>query len=135
MKFKTLCAGLFLLLAATNAEAKPKHWYKDWKWWVGEAVIAGAFVADAHSTSLAQSRHVGIEGNPFLGPHPDNKAIVGLSLTGFAIETGLYAGCWHFSHDDTKPWRILGYTGIPVGGVVILGRSAKHNYELLDKAK
>jgi hypothetical protein len=135
MKFKAVAVGLFLLIAATNVEAKPKHWYKDWKWWIGEAVIAGAFVADAHSTSMAQSRHIGIESSPFLGPHPDNKSIVRLSLTGFAIETGIHAGCWHFSHEDTKPWRVLGYTGIPLEGVLILGRSAKHNYELVDKSK
>jgi hypothetical protein len=135
MKFRTLCVGLLLLVAATGTEAKPKHWYKDWKWWIGEAVIAGAFVADAHSTALAQSHHIGIESSPFLGPHPDNKSIVGLSLTGFAIETGIHAGCWHFSHEDTKPWRVLGYTGIPLEGALILGRSAKHNYELVNNSK
>jgi hypothetical protein len=135
MKFRALCVGLLLLAGATGAEARPRHWYKDWKWWVGEAVIAGAFVADAHSTSLAQSQHIGIESSPFLGSHPDNKSIVGLSLTGFAIETGIHAGCWHFSHEDTKPWRVLGYTAIPLEGVLILGRAAKHNYELVDKSK
>jgi hypothetical protein len=127
----TMC----LLTAAASAEARPKHWYKDWKWWAGEAVIAGAFVADSYSTSLAQSRRVGIETNPFLGPHPNNGAIARLSLTGFAIETTLHAYMWHLSNEDTKGWRAFGYTAVPGAGAVILGRSAAHNFKLVDNSK
>src|SRR5713226_4729749 len=71
---------IVLLLTATSVHAqrrwdgKEKHWYKDWLWWIGEGVITGAFVADAHSTALARDRCPACrEANPFLGPHPSNR--------------------------------------------------------------
>jgi hypothetical protein len=135
MKLKILGIFMFSLLTVTNVEAKPRHWYKDWKWWMGEAVIAGAFVADGYSTSLAQSRHAGVETNPFLGPHPSNRGIVGLSLAGFSVETAMHAACWHYSHDENKGWRIFGYTTTPTAAAAVIGRSAAHNFSLADKAK
>jgi hypothetical protein len=133
-KLRTLGRAICLLTTAVSAEARPKHWYKDWKWWAGEAVIAGAFVADSYSTSLAQSHHVGIETNPLLGPRPNNGAIAGMSLTGFAIETSLHAYLWHSCIDDTKAWRVTAYTALPTAGVLIIGRSAAHNFTLANNS-
>ena len=38
---KLVILALLLSLFSTSAEARPKQWYKDKKWWIGEAVIVG----------------------------------------------------------------------------------------------
>jgi len=128
-----------LLLIPAQLEARPKHWYKDWKWWAGEAVIAAAIAADAHSTA---SRPPGyIESNWAFGRNPSNRRVAGISLGYFGIQTALHAGAWHFSHhvpttdpqiyvEDRLGWRIFGYAGVPATVAIINGRAAVKNYKL-----
>lgn len=132
--------ALILLLLPVTAEAKPKHWFTDPKWWVGTALMGAAIAADAHSTS----RGVGMglrEENWALGPKPSNARIAGISLGYFGIQTALHAGAWHFTHhvpladssgydEDRLGWRILGYTALPATVLAINGHSAAKNYRL-----
>src|SRR5260370_1216569 len=86
-----LMATALLSASLAHAEPRPKRWYKDWKWWVGEALIAGIRAADAHSTVTTPSRCPGcIETNLFLGKHPSTGAIVAISTEGFALESALH---------------------------------------------
>ena len=131
---------IVLLLAATSAQAqrrwngKEKHWYTDRLWWIGEAVIAGAFAADAHSSSYVRDRCPGCrETNLLLGPHPSNRAIAVDSSLFFGLYTAFHIGSWKACPDpdwDDKAWRVACYTAIPaiIGPLKI--RAAIHNYNL-----
>jgi hypothetical protein len=129
-----------LLLAATNLNAqhrwngKEKHWYKDWLWWIGEGFIAGTFVADAHSTALVRDRCPACEEtNPFLGPHPSNRAIVVYSGIVFAAFTGFHilAEEWCPNpNGESKVWRTVCYTTIPAIAASRKIPAAIHNYHL-----
>lgn len=152
----TICAVLALLLAS-SAAARPKHWYKDPKWWAGEALIGAAIAADAHSTSRGVGMGL-VESNTWaLGARPSNTRIAGISLGYFAIQTALHASAWHVTHhvpladscsewidpptgrkisrctefdQDRLGWRIVGYTAIPAVVLIINGHNAAKNYRL-----
>ncbi len=124
---KPLAALLALFLLAPLAQAKP--WYKQRKFWVGAAVIAGCMAADAHSTLNA--RRGLVETNPALGARPDTGSVVALSSAGFALEFTLHALSYHVEEGDpSKTWRFIGHWWSPVAAVAIPGRSAIHNYRL-----
>src|SRR5216684_449765 len=53
------------------------RFFKDPKWWGGEAVIFTMIALDVQSTTWAQRRGIE-EGNPILGRHPSNGQIIGL---------------------------------------------------------
>ncbi len=130
MKYLAPILSLFLL--APLAQAKP--WYKQKKFWVGAAIIAGCMAADAHSTINA--RHGLVETNPALSPHPDVKSVVALSSAGFAVEFTLHALSYHVEEDDpSKTWRFIGHWWSPVAAAAIPGRSAIENYRLNNKRK
>lgn len=121
--------AFLLLLSPLSTFAAPRHWYTDKKWWLGEAVIAGAVFVDYHSTAI--NRGVGGETNPFLGPHPTTRGLVIVGASAFTYWTTLHAVEWHIGHDDpNKAWRIVGYTAIPVVAAAIHGTAAAHNYSL-----
>ena len=129
MKLLKLLA--ILLLIAFPAEARPKHFFSDKKWWVGEFFIAAAIGADAHSTVQRTGRQ--IEGNHLLGPNPSRAKVIGLASLSMGLQTSYHAFCWHLTtgEDDAKGWRIVGYTAIPVEVVSIYGlKGAIHNYHL-----
>lgn len=124
-----LATVVLALAFATSASAEPKHWYKDKKWWIGEAVIAAAVAADYHSTAI--QRGTGRETNMLLGPSPSNRRLVIVGSSAFGYWTALHVLDWHFWHDDpVKGWRTFGYTAIPVAAAAIHGSAAIHNYEL-----
>jgi hypothetical protein len=146
MAFHTRALFLFLalLLCSSGAQAqhkwnaKERHWYKDWVWWVGEGVIVAAFVLDAHSTALVRERCPSCrESNPILGPYPTTRAIVVDSSLLFALQTGLHIGSWKACPDpnwDDKPWRTACYALIP-GLTGIKFFAAAHNYHIAAKHK
>jgi len=110
------------------------HWYKDKYFWMGTAVIAGAVVADAHST--ATRPRGAVESNPLLGFHPTTGKIVGVSAANFGINFALHAAAWHESHQDpSQAWRQIGRWGVPVASALTTGRQAALNYELTGKRK
>src|SRR6202011_3895065 len=97
---------IVLLLTATSVDAqhrwngKEKHWYKDWLWWVGEGVIVGAFIVDAHSTVLARDSCPGCrETNLLLGSRPGTRALIIHSGLFFALESALHVGSWQVCPD------------------------------------
>ena len=118
------------LLLAPTAQARPKHWYTDAKWWAGVAVIGAAVAADYATTAQLQ-RQGNVETNPILGPHPSNAKLAGVGTGAFAFYVGLHAAEYHLTRDDTKPWRTASYLLMPaiVGG--IHGYAAAHNEGLL----
>ena len=126
-----ILAILLLLSFPLSAEARPKHFFTDKKWWIGEFFIAAAIGADAHSTVIRTNRQT--EGNIFLGRNPSRAKVIGLASLSMGLQTSYYALCWHLTtgEDDTKGWRIVGYTAIPTEVVAIYGlKGAIHNYQL-----
>ena len=129
---KTIMALLITMaLFCGSADAKPRHWYTDKKWWIGEAVITAAVVADAHSTS----RGVGMgftERNTWaFGSRPSNGRIAGVSAGYFAIQTTLHATAWHVERNETnKYWNTAKYVGVPAAVAIINGHNAALNYQL-----
>jgi len=130
-------AFLLLMSLTTAAEARPKHWFTDPKWWVGEFFIAAAIGADAQSTVLRTNRQV--EGNHLLGKNPSRQSVIGVAVLSMGLQTTYHAFCWKLTvgEDDLKGWRIVGYTAIPTEVVAIYGlKGAVHNYHLeFPKAK
>ena len=134
---RILSAVLVVLFTANGAcaqhrwNAKDKHWYTDWLWWVGEGVIVAASVLDAHSTALVMERCPGCrESNPLLGPHPTTRAIVVDSSLLFALQTGLHIASWETCPDpnwDDKGWRTACYAFVPTVASYKF-RAAANNY-------
>ena len=131
-----MMAAVLLAGSLAEAEPRPKHWYKDWKWWVGEAFIAGIRAADIHSSLTARSRcPVCNETNFFLGNHPSDAALVGVGSAGFGIQTTLHILSWKYCPDEnSRWWRAASYALVPgadaasIPGIV-------HNYNLTSQTK
>jgi hypothetical protein len=131
-------AALLLLLTAWPTMAGPKKVltfftrpFRDPLWDVGEFLNAAAIGTDAYSTVLRTNRQV--ETNRFLGRNPSRASVVGLATLSFSLQTTYHAACWHLTtgENDTKPWRIVGYTAIPTEVVIIYGYfGAVHNFQL-----
>lgn len=120
--------AIFLLFCAVPAQAAPKHFYTDWKWWVGTAINGTMVALDMHSTTVMLSRG-GTESNMILGPHPSNGEVAGLGVGAFAYWTVIHAVDWHFGHDDpNKAWRVIGYIAMPIATTAIHGSAAIENY-------
>jgi hypothetical protein len=131
-----LIAAVLLSGSVAHAEPKPRRWYKDWKWWVGEALIAGIRVADAHSSVTVRSRCPGCyETNFLLGKHPSTGALVAMSSAGLGVETTLHILSWKYCrNEDSRLWRAVSYSLVPaITAVSIPG--IVHNYGLTSQPK
>ncbi len=132
-----LMATALLSASLAHAEPRPRRWYKDWKWWVGEALIAGIRAADAHSTVTTPSRCPGcIETNLFLGKHPSTGAIVAISSGGFGLESALHILSWKYCpNENSRWWRAASYALVP--GVDAAGSipAIVHNYGLSSQSQ
>jgi len=115
-------------------EARPQHpWYKDKYVWIGVGVIAGSLVADAKSTSRAQSFGL-VETNPLLGQHPSNQRIAGIAAIDFGIQTFLHVEAYRVERNDPSwQWRFASRVAIPAEVFGINGVHAIRNYELEKK--
>ena len=117
-----------------GATGKEKHWYKDWRWWVGEGVIVGAFIVDAHSTVLARDSCPGCrETNLLLGSRPGNRALIIHSGLFFALESALHVGSWQVCPDpnrEYKSWHIACDTSIPAIVALTKIPAAVSNYNI-----
>jgi hypothetical protein len=131
-RIAVLMATVLLSGSLAHAEPRPRRWYKDWKWWVGEALIAGIRAADAHSTVTTHSRCPGcIETNFFLGKRPSTGAVVAISGAGFSLESALHILSWKYCPDErSRWWRAASYALVP--GVDAAGSipGIVHNYGL-----
>ena len=124
-------AVLLLLVFAGSTEARPRHWYKDWRWWAGEAVIGAAIAADAHSTSRGIGQGLRESNTWVFGSKPSNGRIAGISLGYFAFQSTLHAVAWHVERNETnKFWNVAKYTGVPATVAIINGHAAARNYRL-----
>ncbi len=82
---------LAVLLVCVPAHAGPRrHWFKDKKFWLGFATIAGSVVADVETTEAARGRGAQ-EGNPLYGSHPSRLRAYG---TGFGMEAPMLIGLY-----------------------------------------
>jgi hypothetical protein len=92
----------------------PTHWYEDWEWWAGEAVLAGEEFGDSYTTA---NRCKGCqETNPLLGHNPSNSQIIALSLVSMGISTTLHIVSWKVCPDvnrRARSWRFACNAFIP----------------------
>lgn len=131
-----LMAAVLLFGSPAHAEPRPKHWFKDWKWWVGEAFIAGIRAADAHSSVTVRANCPACnETNFFLGKHPSTGALAGMAGAGFGIQTTLHILSWKYCpSENSRWWRAATYSLVPgVSAASIPG--IVHNYGLSSPPK
>jgi hypothetical protein len=134
-----------LLLTSTVAQAQHRwngphpHWYRDWLWWAGEAVIAAIEATDAHSTILARERCPGcIETNRFIGPRPSRGDVILLTTVSFGIQSLLHWGSWETCPDpnhEFRSWRVACDMLVPGIGIAVRGKPIAHNYHLASQFK
>jgi len=131
-----LMAAVLLFGSLAHAEPRPKHWFKDWKWWVGEAFIAGIQAADAHSSVAVQANCPACnETNFFLGKHPSTGALAGMAGAGFGIETTFHILSWKYCPDErSRWWRAASYWLVPGASATSIP-GIVHNYSLASPPK
>ena len=116
----------------------PKHWYKDWMWWVGETALASLQAADAYSTAVGLSRCSGcVERSFLLGPHPSNGRIVGGSILIFGFRSALHVASWKFCDDPnrrSRSWRFTCDSAIPAIYAPFAAHAVVHNFGLKSPA-
>jgi hypothetical protein len=111
-KFLFLFVVLTLMTSLSSAQEK-KRFYKDKYWWIGEAVIAGSWLASGIAVNHTRYGATNIFGND-----STSAKIAGFETAIFAGYTGLNYMSWKFGHDDPKKgWRIFSYVGIPATSV------------------
>jgi hypothetical protein len=136
LRIATLMAAALFSCSLAHADPRPKRWFKDWKWWVGEAFIAGIMAADAHSSVTARANCPACnETNFFLGKHPSTGALAGMAGAGFGIQTTLHILSWKYCPDEhSRWWRAASYSLVPgVAAASIPG--IVHNYGLSSQTK
>jgi hypothetical protein len=136
-RIAVLLAAVLLSSSLAHADPRPRRWFKDWKWWAGEAFIAGIRAADAHSSVTARSRCPTCnETNIILGNHPSTGALAGMASVGFGVETTLHILSWKYCpNENSRWWRTASYTLVP--GIDAAGsiRGIVHNYGLTSYPK
>jgi hypothetical protein len=121
------------LLVCGTADARPKHWYTDWKVYVGLGVITGAVIADGQSTCLAFS-HGYVEAGHFgRGNTSCAKATIGVTAAGALYGTTYILQARHFEESNSRAWRAISLVALPAIVVAGHGSAAIHNYDLLSK--
>jgi hypothetical protein len=116
-------------ISPTKSEHKHRRWYKDWKWWVGEALIVGPIAADMKSSTSVRDRcPLCSETNPLLGRRPSDKRFI-LFGAGFAATlTASHIVARHYGKDSDE-WgaRFVSQWAIPVTMAGIETHAAMHN--------
>lgn len=127
-RFATLAAIVFLVPAV--AQARPKHFYEDWKWWAGESVIIAAVALDGHSTCQGFNR--GLVENNFLARGSTSCGrTAGSLVAGAGFYTALHLLDRKYVADgQSRVWDFLGYTEVPIVACAIHCTAAAHNYSL-----
>lgn len=134
---------LVLLTLATPAQAAPKHWYKDWKWYAGAALIVASTTVDVHSSCRAFSGGY-YEQNFILRGSRSCGQVAGVAFGTAAFAVGMHALAWHcnsnvgwkcygLNQNEGKhktAWNVITYTAIPAAFGVAHVPVAIHNYRL-----
>lgn len=124
------CVLVAWLLFAVPASARPRHWYTDWKWWVGESVIVTAVVLDGKSTCDGFKRGL-VEGNFVLRGSTSCGKNLGLLVVEGAVQTGLHAESYRLLRDDPSPtWRAVSLVTVPVIACSFHCTAAARNFSL-----
>lgn len=126
---------LILTCSISQANGRQRHWYRDWKWWVGEAIIAGFSFADAHSTARGLPQCPGcFETNPLLGKHPGTARIVAFSTAGFGVESALHILSWKYCpYEESSKRSLICYALVPGEKTALTIPTIIHNYSLGSK--
>lgn len=120
-----------------------KHFYKDWRWLAGAAVIAGATAVDVQSSCRAFA-HGAHETNPLIRGTQSCGKVAALGITFGTFQVGLHALVWHCSqnigwhcigmnHDDDphrKLWNTVQLMTVPAIDAPPHIWAAVHNYRL-----
>jgi len=118
------------LMSAQDAAPHARRFYRDGKWWAGEALIVATGVISGKAESHARQGGTRLFGA--CGSCTSNGDIAGIEAAGFAAATGLHVLSHHAlmdSYDDLgAPWRWLAYVGVPVGYSVPLLYQASGNW-------
>jgi hypothetical protein len=119
---------LVLIFCVQGVDARPRHWYTDWHWWAGEAVIVGAVIADGRSTCQGFSRGL-VEGNPLdRGAHNCGSA-AGMLAVGGSIYTVLHIESYRIlQNDESRAWRGLSLVTIPAIACAFHCTAAVNNF-------
>lgn len=129
--WKLAVIALVVAALARSADATPRHWYTDKKWWVGEAVIVGSTMADAASTCRGVGRG-GVEQNMILGPSPSCGHVFAFEVGATGYWTFFHALDWHLMNGENPDaklgWRVFGYTVIPIAAFAVNGSAAIQNF-------
>jgi len=124
----TLAVGC--IIGVVPVAARPRHWYTDKWFWVGEGVGVAARTLDCTSTQQRLSQGYA-EGNLLVGPHPGRGAVIGLCVGSEAALTGLHIVSWKYSHNEpSKLWRNVGRWEVPAIQGGVFGSAAARNYSL-----
>jgi len=87
--------------------------YKDPKFWGGEAIIAGSWLASGIAVN-----HTRTGGTNIFGNQTTSGKIAALETGIFCFYSGLNAITWYAGHDDPSLfWRSMGYWSIPAVSV------------------
>lgn len=121
---------IVMLFLCTSVEARPKHWYKDWKVWTGIGVIAASTIADGQSTCRDFAR-----GGHEIGIFATGTQSCALVSGGLVAATSIYLTAYilenrHFESDDSKIIRAISLTMAPAIVFGYHGTAAIHNYSL-----
>lgn len=127
---KYIITGILALGLAGSAQAKPRHWYKDGKFWTGVAVIGASVALDAQSTCRAFARGaveqtLATRGNTSCG------TTAGVSVAAFGFYTGAHYLMWRYVAKPEGKQDTLGklaYVTIPAIAVGVHISAAVHNY-------
>ncbi len=92
-------AVIVLFLLAVPAQASPRHWYSDAKWWAGTAVIVGATALDVQSTCRNFGRGY-VEGDFVIRGSTSCGEVSGIAFSAAAFSVGMHALAWHCQQED-----------------------------------
>lgn len=128
---RAFSAVLVLFACSASLDARPRHWYTDWRLWAGEAAIVGALVADGRSTCLGFRQGL-VEGSPLARGSRSCGAAIGALVAAGSVYTTLHVTSVRLLRDDpSRAWRTAGYAAVPAVACFFHCRAAVHNYNLL----
>lgn len=134
---RTVAIGLiiFALLAAPSASARQRKWYRDWKFWAGEGVIAAALVLDGRSTCDG-FKYGFVEANAFSrGTRSCPRIARQLIIAGAVYTTVNLLEHKYVVEPGHRYWNFAAYVETPVIVGVGHGYAADRNFRLIHEAK
>jgi hypothetical protein len=112
-----------------------KHWYKNYKWWIGTAVIGTAVALDAHSSCRALGQPGMGETNLLVIGTPTCWKVSLVEVSAFSFYTAMHVLEYNVSRNDYTGYHgrfveTFGLMAIPAGIAVVHISAAVHNYEI-----